>query len=78
MYFCTRQLKLEYFNKLMILLIYNIMNMLFPHLIHPQSVDAHDLLNDAGPWTVFAPSNDVWQALPEGTTDYLMSLEVSD
>lgn len=37
-----------------------------------EAVQLDALLADGGPYTVFAPSNDAFDALPEGTLEYLL------
>jgi uncharacterized surface protein with fasciclin (FAS1) repeats len=43
-----------------------------------KSAGLTDLLDGAGPYTVLAPSNDAFKALPDGTLDTLLKLENAD
>ncbi|NND76845.1 MAG: fasciclin domain-containing protein [Flavobacteriales bacterium] len=43
-----------------------------------QAADLVDVLNGNGPFTVFAPTNDAFNALPEGTVESLLKPENRD
>jgi len=52
------------------------MNLFLPRLCAVQTANLASVMDAPGPYTVFAPTNEAWDALPEGHLDHLTSEQV--